>query len=330
MTRSHRGEPEAASVNRPRRIPVMWRYPVALAGLVCVGTAAFPFLTGPVRQSAGLEAVPAGAADLANGAALFQAGGCASCHAVPGLGDRTRLGGGLALQTTFGTFYPPNISGHPRDGIGAWTPAQFVRAMRAGVSPDGRHYFPAFPYTSYQRMDAGDLRDLFAYLLTLPQVEGKVRDHDLRFPFNLRPLVGAWKLLFLDGKPFAPDPGRDAAWNRGAYLVEGPGHCAECHSPRNALGAIIADRRFSGGPDAEGKGYVPNITPDKATGIGTWSRAEVGELLATGFTPDFDSVGSSMGEVVKNTANLSPADRDAMAAYIVSLPPRQGRKRQAK
>ncbi len=305
----------------------MKRAALLLCGLAIVAGSAFWLATSPDRQGAGLEPVPAGTPDLANGKALFHAGGCVSCHATPGETDKTKLGGGVVLTSAFGTFHTPNVSPDRTDGIGAWTAQQFVRAMRAGVSPDGRHYYPAFPYASYQRMSAGDLRDLFAYLRTLPAVSGKVRDHDLAFPFNIRRLVGGWKLLFLDGVAFAPDPAKGAAWNRGAYLVEGPSHCAECHSPRNPLGAIVAEGRFAGGPNPEGRGWVPNITPDKPTGIGNWSKGEIAELLRTGFTPAFDSVGSSMGEVVRNTAQLSQADRDAIAEYLLSLPPRIGRRK---
>src|SRR6266481_3690117 len=157
-------------------------------------------------------------------------------------------------------FYPPNISPDRNDGIGGWSEADFVTAMWKGTSPDGRHYYPAFPYTSYQRMRLEDVRDLFAYLKTLPAVQGKVRDHDLPLHFKIRRLLGGWKFLFLDGEHFMPDSSKSAQWNRGAYLVNGPGHCAECHSPRNRLGGIIASQRFAGGPDPEGgDGWVPNI-----------------------------------------------------------------------
>jgi len=168
-----------------------------------------------------------------------------------------------------------------------------------------------------------DLRDLFAYLKTLPAVPGRVRDHDLPFPFSVRRGLGLWKLAFLDGKVFAPDPAKPASWNRGAYLVEGAAHCAECHSARNAIGVIPAERRYAGGPNPEGKGSVPNITPDK-TGIGDWSKGDIADVLSSGLTPSGDSVGSNMVEVVRNTSQLAPADRDAIAEYIKSLPPRVG------
>ena len=262
--------------------------------------------------------------DLNNGRTVFNAGGCASCHAVPEQPDKSRLGGGLALHSPFGTFYVPNISPDPRDGIGRWTEAEFVTALNKGTSPDGRHYYPAFPYPSYQYIRLDDLRDLFGYLKTLPAVQGKIRDHDLAFPFSVRRGVGLWKLLFLNPKPFAPDESQSATWNRGAYLVNAPGHCAECHSPRNFAGAVIASRRFTGGPNLEGRGWVPNITQ---YGLKDWSEKDIAYLLETGQTPDGDSVGSSMTEVVRNTSQLSAQDRTAIATYIKSLPPVEGLKK---
>jgi mono/diheme cytochrome c family protein len=228
------------------------------------------------------------------------------------------------LKSPFGTFYVPNISSDPNDGIGKWSEADFVTAMTKGTAPDGRHYFPAFPYTSYQRMRLDDVRDLYAYLKTLPAVAIPSEPHQLPFPLNVRRGLGLWKLLYVDGKTFVPDSSKDNVFNRGAYLVEGPGHCAECHSPRDAFGGIIAERRFAGGADPEGKGWVPNITPH-ADGIANWSQKDIAYLLETGFTPDSDSVGSTMADVVLNTAKLSAEDRAAMAAYVKSLPPRPGK-----
>jgi mono/diheme cytochrome c family protein len=293
---------------------------MTLVVLAAAGAAGFWLLTMPELQRAGLEPLPSRAADVANGEVLFHAGGCASCHATPGQPDKLRLGGGVALHTPFGTFHGPNISPHPTDGIGGWTPEQFVRAMRGGVSPSGQHYYPAFPYTSYQRMPAADVADVFAYIRTLPAMAGRAPEHDLPFPYSVRRGLGLWKLAFLDGRVFTPDPARTAEINRGAYLVEGPGHCAECHSPRNLLGAKVAGQRFAGGPDPEGKGFTPNITPHP-TGIGGWSVDELATLLETGETPLFITVGGSMGSVVNNTARLPAADRRAMGAYLLTLPP---------
>ena len=240
---------------------------------------------------------------------------------MQGQPDRTRLGGGLAIPSPFGTFYAPNISPDPVDGIGRWTEADFVNAVTRGVSPAGAHYFPAFPYTSYAHAKVEDVRDLFAYLKTLAPVAGKVRDHDVPFPFNIRRNIGIWKRLFMDGKPFVPDPARSSQWNRGAYLANGLGHCAECHSPRNFLGGIVAAQRFAGGPNPEGEGWVPNITQK---GIPEWSENDVAEFLKTGEMPDGDSAGGSMVRVIKNISQLSGEDRAAIADYIKSLPPVDG------
>jgi mono/diheme cytochrome c family protein len=273
--------------------------------------------------------------DLDNGRTMFNAGGCTSCHATPDENpdkvERTRLGGGLPLKSPFGTFYVPNISSDPIDGIGAWNEADFVTALWKGTSSRrGRHLFPSFPYTSYQHMQLADVRDLFAYLKTLPAVAGRVRRHDLAFPFNIRRLVGGWKLLFLHGEPFEPDPAQSAQWNRGAYLVNGPGHCAECHSPRNFLGALVASQRFAGGPAPDGKGWVPNITPVglqhwSADNV-AWSEKDIASYLSDGMNPAGDYAGAAMAEVIRNTALLSANDRAAIATYFAALPPRQGPK----
>jgi mono/diheme cytochrome c family protein len=303
----------------PRRI---------LLGSALVGAAAlgvYWWLTAAAVSSAVIAT--AHTPDLANGLMTFNAAGCSSCHAVPGQPDRLRLGGGLPIPSPFGTFYAPNISPDPVDGIGRWTEAEFVTAVTEGISPRGLHYFPAFPYTSYQHAKVEDVRDLFAYLKTLPAVSGKVRGHDVPFPFNVRRNIGIWKWLFMDGKPFTPDAARSASWNRGAYLVGSLGHCAECHSPRNLLGGIVAAQRFAGGPNPEGEGWVPNITQK---GIGDWSEKDIAYFLETGSTPDGDSAGGSMARVIRNTSQLPAGDRAAMAEYLKSLPPVDGPSRPKK
>ena len=295
----------------------------AALSLLCVlGLAGYFVLTSPFTWSAlhrSRDVANTGAADVKNGQALFYAGSCGTCHASPGQKEATHLGGGLALTSGFGTFYMPNISPDLADGIGGWTTDQFVKAMREGVSAHGENEYPAFPYTSFQRMTANDLRDLLGYIKTLPAVAGKARDHDLKFPFTMRRGVGVWKLAFLDGEPLPADPNKNASWNRGRYLVEGPGHCAECHSPRNLAGAVVSNKRFSGAPDPEGHGYVPNITQDE-TGIGYWSQREIGDYLDTGLTPINTQAGESMAAVVANLGHLPPEDRAAMAEYIKTLP----------
>jgi mono/diheme cytochrome c family protein len=292
---------------------------------IAVAAVALWILTSPVTVPA--SALGPHTPDLANGRTMFLAGGCSSCHAVPKQKDQTRLGGGLTLHSPFGTFYVPNISPDRADGIGGWSEAQFVTAMTQGTSPEETHLFPAFPYTSYRNMTLDDVRDLFAYLKTLPAVSGQVREHDVPFPFNVRRFVGLWKLLYLRGAPWQPDPAQSAQWNRGSYLVNGPGHCAECHSPRNALGAIVAGKRFTGGPSPDGQGGVPNITQFK---LKNWSVDDIAYTLEDGTTPDSDRVGGEMVEVVRNTSQLSKEDRMAMAVYIKSLPPVEGIRPSAK
>jgi mono/diheme cytochrome c family protein len=292
---------------------------LAVVVAAAVGFTIFWWLTIPAVVPSNL--LPAYTPNLANGLTTFNAGGCSSCHAVPGQPDRTRLGGGLAIPSPFGTFYVPNISPDPVDGIGRWTEADFVTAVVKGTSPAGAHYFPAFPYTSYQHAKVEDVRDLFAYLKTLAPVSGKARDHAVPFPFNVRRTIGIWKLLFTDSKPFVADAAHSARWNRGAYLVNSLGHCAECHSPRNFLGGIIAAQRFAGGPNPEGEGWVPNITQK---GLAEWSEKDIAYFLETGEMPDGDTAGGSMARVIKNTSQLSSEDREAIAEYLKSLPPVDG------
>lgn len=295
--------------------------------LAIVGGAVFWWLTIPSLLPATVlvERKP----DLDNGRTMFNIGGCASCHATPVTDakpdDRLKLGGGFAMHTPFGTFKAPNISSHPTAGMGGWAEIEFVNAMQRGVGRSGEHLYPAFPYTSYQRMRLDDVRDLFAFMKTLPAVDRASEPHQLGFPFHIRRGLGMWKLLHLDGKRFEASSARSAQLNRGAYLVEGPGHCAECHSTRDLSGGIDPARRFAGGPDPEGKGFVPNITPH-ADGLAKWSDRDIAYLLETGLTPDGDGVGSSMAEVAINTGLISAQDRSAMAAYLLSLPPRAGKR----
>src|SRR5882757_6951574 len=288
-----------------------------LAGMI--GAVIYWWLTTPAIVAA--QSLAPYQPDLANGLTAFNAGGCSSCHAVPDQSDRLKLGGGLAIASPFGTFYAPNISPDPNDGIGRWSEADFATALTKGTSPIGVHYFPAFPYPSYQHAKLEDVRDLFAYIKTLAPVAGKVRDHDVPFPFNIRRNIGVWKWLFLDGKPFVPDTTRSAQWNRGGYLVNSLGHCAECHSPRNFLGGIITAQRFAGGPNPEGEGWVPNITQK---GLGEWTATDIAYFLETGQTPDGDTAGGSMARVIRNISQLSSEDRAAIADYIKSLPPVEG------
>jgi mono/diheme cytochrome c family protein len=262
--------------------------------------------------------------DREAGQRIFWAGGCASCHASPVDGKRAKgddkllLGGGLELETDYGVFRVPNISSHPDDGIGAWSHVEFVNAMQRGVSPDGRHYYPSFPYTSYARMPVEDVMDLKAFLDTLPPVEGRIEPHSLGFPWSVRRGLGAWKRRYLDTEPLNL-PASATQEERGRLLVEGAGHCGECHTPRDRLGGLVRERWLAGAPNPEGKGRIPNITPGGKT-ISEWSAADIAYYLESGFTPEFDTVGGSMVSVQENMSKLGKQDREAIAAYLKALP----------
>lgn len=268
------------------------------------------------------DELPDYAPDAAAGERIFHAGGCASCHATPVDGKRARdedtrlLGGGMELESPYGTFVVPNISPHV-DGIGGWSMLDFVNAMQRGVAPDGTHYYPSFPYTSYAKAPVTDVMDLKAFLDTLPAVAGDADDHRLGFPWSLRRGIGFWKRLYLDDAPVVAAD--DALVVRGRGLVEGFGHCGECHTPRNAFGGLQTARWLAGAPDPEGKGRVPNITP-AGKNVGNWSAKDLVYYLQTGFTPDFDTAGGSMVAVQENMAQLPSEDLEAIAAYLKAIP----------
>ena len=293
---------------------------VLLAG-AAAGVAGW-VLTAPQRLPAA-EVAAAGPGDAARGERIFWAGGCASCHARPqAQGDaRLELAGGVALETPFGTFVAPNISPHPTDGIGGWSVEDLANAMVEGVSPEGEHYYPAFPYASYARMELGDIADLHAFMQTLPPVEGRAPDHSLAFPYNVRRGIGLWKALHLSREPVLDLANANEQVKAGQYLVEGPGHCGECHTPRDLSGGIVKSDWLAGAVAAEGDGRVPNITP-QGSDVGNWSESDIAEYLKSGFTPEFDSAGGAMADVVKNTSMLSDEDRAAIAAYLTAAPPR--------
>lgn len=257
--------------------------------------------------------------DPVRGEYVLATGGCVACHTAENGG--AFLAGGRELKTDFGSFFSPNITPDPETGIGGWSDEDFIKALREGVSPKGAHYYPSFPYTSYARMTVQDIVDLKAYLDSIPAVRNPVPAHDLAFPFNIRMSMIGWKLLFFDDAPFAPDPSKSAEWNRGAYLVTGPGHCGECHSPRNFIGVVDSDRALSGNKNGPEGDAVPNITPG-AGGIGDWSTDDIVSALEIGLLPDGDFMGGSMTEVVEdNTSKLTAEDREAIALYLTSLAP---------
>ncbi len=229
-----------------------------------------------------------------------------------------RLGGGQELKTPFGSFFPPNISSDRTDGIGAWSAVDFANALMAGVAPDGRHLYPAFPYPSYARMSVQDVRDLLAFLRTIPPVSGRTSSDTLAFPFSIRRAVGLWKLLYM---PAIPHPIAADRETLGRYLIEGPGHCGECHSPRSALGGVIGSRRLTGAPLPDGKGKAANIT---ATGLADWSESDIAFALSTGMTPSGDTLGGPMAAVVRNLGQVPETDVAAMAHYLKTFRPGGG------
>ena len=298
----------------------MLKHIFALTGIVGIAVAiALWMLSAP--RTLGASALPAHTGDPVNGERMFWAGGCASCHAAAGAkgDDKLQLGGGLALKTPFGVFRVPNISPDRETGIGGWSAIAFVNAVVRGISPGGTHYYPAFPYSSYARMTLTDVIDLKAYLDTLPAVVGDVPGHDLTFPFNIRRGLGLWKLLYLNDGPQVSlaDPSADVL--RGQYLVEGSGHCGECHTSRNAMGGVRRDAWLAGAPNPEGKGIIPNITPH-ADGLAAWSASDIAFYLETGLSPNFEVVGGLMADVQENMARLPADDRAAIAAYLTKVP----------
>lgn len=271
---------------------------------------------------------------LERGAYLVKAAGCADCHTA--VRDRP-FAGGLRLDATIGpglnlTFYTPNISPDPLTGIGNWSLRDFRRALREGRSPNGSFYYPVFPWRSFTKITDVDVDAMFAYLKTLPPIISFNQRPDIGFPiYNQRWLMWFWKNVFFnpsDSKlvnlrtgpgPFVPIEGETARWNRGAYLVEGVLHCAECHTPRNFGGAPIATLWMAGSDQPVGKRYPPNITSDLATGLGYWRSVDWMRFLAAGTAPDGKQPAGVMALVIRNTARLTDEDRAAVVEYLMSL-----------
>lgn len=284
------------------------------AFIVVLGAGGTWLLTAPAPLETDFAADHAGNAE--NGAMVFAASGCASCHTAPEAEgkDDLVLAGGHAFASDFGTFYAPNISPGPQ-GIGGWTLAEFARAVTKGVSPDGQHYYPAFPYAAYGKMTESDVADLYAYMQTLPPSDTASQAHDVGFPFNIRRGLGLWKQMYVTDDYVLSDAATPEL-ERGRYLVEALGHCAECHTPRDGLGGLDRSAWLSGAPNPSGKGRIPNITPAALD----WSEDEIVYYFESGLTPDYDSVGGSMAAVVSNLAKLPETDRVAIAAYLKAVP----------
>ena len=266
------------------------------------------------------EPDPASPDAAARGAYVLRAAGCATCHTDVANGGAF-LAGGRMLSSPWGAIAAPNITPDPETGIGGWSDEDFVRALRDGKSPEGRTYYPAFPYTAYAGMRREDMLDLKAYLDTVEPVAAPNKPHALRFPFSVRLFLHPWRWLFFDRAAGAGESGEDERLARGRYLVETLGHCAECHTPRNMLGALKPGLHMAGSRYGPGGISVPNITPDAATGIGSWSEVDLAFFLRTGFTPYGDDVQGEMREAIDDgLRHLTQADLEAMAAYLLALP----------
>ena len=253
-----------------------------------------------------------------HGEYLVRAGNCFSCHTAAG---GQPLAGGRAIATPFGTFYSPNITPDPETGIGRWTDAEFLKALREGLRPDGTNYFPVFPYPSFTGITDNDALAIKAYLFALPPVRQDNPPHNVSFPFSWRFLQTVWKLLFFTPGPFLPAPERSAIYNRGAYLVTALAHCGECHTSRNFLGAVRSGQRLTGTLDGPGGLIVPNITPNPDTGIGKWEKRELIEFLRTGTTPKHSKVKGAMRATIEDGVKyLSDADLEAIADYLFTQP----------
>jgi mono/diheme cytochrome c family protein len=290
-----------------------------LVVLGAVGAGVFLYVTRPQPHPDSFWET-AGTPDVANGALVFSMGGCVSCHMAPKAeGDaQLVLAGGFAIDSPFGKFHVPNISPDEKAGIGSWTLAQFGNALTRGVGPDGEHLYPSLPYGSYAQMTAKDVGDLFAYIKTLPKSDNVAPPHELGFPFNIRLALGGWKFLYLNEQPRVILANADETVKRGQYIVEGPGHCGECHTPRDALGGFLPGQWLAGAANPEGKGRIPNITPEGS--IASWSAGDIVTYLTDGNTPEFDFVGGTMVEVQKNMAKLPASDREAIAGYLKAIP----------
>jgi mono/diheme cytochrome c family protein len=289
-----------------------WRWLLLLVAALAI--AGFALAWRPAIPAVS-ESTPArfSAAQIGRGARLAAVGNCASCHTAD---PAAPYAGGVPLHTPFGVVYGTNITPEPDTGIGRWSRQAFTRAMRDGISRDGHHLYPAFPYNHYTRLSEDDIGALHAFIMTRDPIRAPARANDMRFPFGFRPLVAGWNLLFLDKEPVAAQPGKDAQWNRGAYLADALGHCGACHTPRNALGAPER-RNYLGGGDADGW-HAPALNAASPSPL-PWTVEQLTTYLRTGIATDHAIAGGPMQGVVTNLASADEQDVRAMALYIHSL-----------
>jgi len=296
------------------------RLAAALATLVGAGAASFVLLTRPSPLPP--EAIPTHEVDLRNGETLYHAGSCLGCHkapeGAPGA-DRGLPAGGTPFPTPIGVFHPQNLTPDAETGIGRWSEIDFVNAMRLGISPHDTHYFPAFPYASYRSMTMADLLDLRAYLMSLPAVKSPSREAEVPMASLARRGVGLWKRVAFRQPTFSPEPGRSPSWTRGAYLANAPGHCGECHTPKDWLMVADESRHLAGGPHPGGEGKVPALR-------GLLARKKYKDVddlvlaLQNGETFGYEDLSSGgMAAIQENLARLPESDVRALAEYLLSL-----------
>ena len=290
----------------------IWRWLFLV--VVVIGLAVAVYLLRPVNGTARDLTLTA---DATHGAYVLALGGCVACH-TDAKNKGALLAGGAPLVTPFGSFIPPNITPDPAGGIGKWTLAEFSDALSNGRGPDG-HLYPAFPYTSYTTMTDQDVVDLFAALKAVPPVATKAPPHQVSFPFNIRLANLAWQNLFFSPRRFVADPAHSALWNRGAYIANGPGHCVECHSPRNPLGAIQKGLEFTGSPKGSVGGRAPALTAAELKRA-LYDLPSLEDTLKTGVAASGDDLAGEMAAVVKDsTSQYTDEDRHAVSAYLLGL-----------
>jgi mono/diheme cytochrome c family protein len=294
-------------------------YAAVVAVLVLSITAGLWVGLRPGTLPRGAESGNATTQTINRGEYLARAGDCVACHTAPG---GKSFAGGRAMPTPFGNLYVPNITADDETGIGRWTADEFYRMMHTGVSRDGTLMYPAMPFASYTKVTREDSDAIFAYLLSVPPVQQKNRPHELRFPYNNRELLLGWRALYFKEGEYVPDPQQSAAWNRGAYLVQGLGHCAMCHTAINALGGSSESKAFEGGMIPNQNWYAPSLTSNREAGLGDWSIKDISDLLQVGISSR-GTVYGPMAEVVYNSLQyLSDEDVAAMAVYLKALPMR--------
>ena len=294
---------------------------VTLVGLL-TGASVATYLFWPIETKARVFSNTKG--NVQRGAYLARSSGCFACHT----NEKTKgpvLAGGGPLKTPFGTFYAPNITTHPEDGIGKWTLTDFSNALTHGKSPTGENYYPVFLYPNYTKLSNQDIADMWAAFKTVPPVANKVPEHSLKFPFQYRFLLNAWKKLFFEHKVYEPNPRMSKEWNRGAFLATGPTHCVTCHSPKNPLGALDYGHELNGDADGLNGEKIPAITATALSKNG-WTKKDIVFALKTGSKPNGDAFGSSMGEVVReSTRFLTDDDLNAIAEYVMSVEHKNGK-----